>query len=330
MLPDRNDSLFPSVPPTAWGHFTLCYLAAVFRVMHRCRGFAEESGSEPDSLFESFPFLKQEYLADVLSQLPEPMSWADVARWWPEALRSWEENCAVHLPLRSLREQAALSFDQLMALLIACLVEEDGRFGPLFDSMQSERMGRPTAPLLARLAAGEEAGGAAADLSLIYQPLLTAGLLTVRTPTAPRSGWVLVMPPLLWDLVRGQTGAPLWPDSKQDLPQYMRPDARGGDYLKSEIDIRDFAGRKPRQIKVNPHMITSDVKGTAEVLFPRTHETVFKAQTMEEINKKRAQFGLQILPPMSDNGEMGREFLDTLDRRIHPSEEALEEKEGSH
>jgi hypothetical protein len=227
---DRNHSLFPSIARTAWGHFTLCYLAAVFRVMHRCRAFAEEAGAAPDSVFDSFPFLKQEYLADFLSQLPEPMSWADAAQWWPEALQAWEESCPVHLPLRSLREQAALSFDELMALLIASLVEEDGRFGPLFDSMQPEQTGRPTAPLLARLAAGEEAGGAATDLSLTYQPLLTAGLLTVRTPTAPRSSWVLVMPPLLWDLVRGQTGAPLphgWryspPDSQPDSADLLLP-----------------------------------------------------------------------------------------------------------
>ena len=85
--------------------------------------------------------------------------------------------------------------------LTLALVDEDARFGVLFEAIQaSPGQHRPTLGMLARLLPG--ARGAA-------HTLVAAGLVRPLNPDAPRAETVLEVPGALWDALTDQL-APLW------------------------------------------------------------------------------------------------------------------------
>ncbi len=116
---------------------------------------------------------------------------------WQRLLVTWEAGAPGHLPLRALRERCGLDGLAMTLLFTAGLVEEDVRFGQLFEALnQLPGEWRPTFGLLATWT--DDGAARAALLSL-----LGAGLLVAGNPDAPRARWTVQVPPVLWDSMRG-------------------------------------------------------------------------------------------------------------------------------
>src|SRR4051794_2879862 len=106
---------FEDLPRTPANHFRLHYFAAVSHVI----GQTAAVFPTPEAAFQEFPFLVgyQEELArrGVPDRAPH---------WWGAAIRIWERTASIHLPLRALREAAALDDRTLALLLCTGLTEE--------------------------------------------------------------------------------------------------------------------------------------------------------------------------------------------------------------
>lgn len=197
-MPDPFASL-PLSPPT---HFNAAIYAAVLRVLRqvtRLLGTREVA-------CQQFPFLEG-YLHELRAYGLDGVSVDDTVAWWDEKVRSWEATSTDHLPLRALRETCDLSHETLTILLCVGLVEEDGRFGLLFEALHGligQR--RPTLGLLQAWSL-EASGTSRANL----RELQRRGLIQPTDPSAPRSEWVLYVPALLWDALRGEQATALAP-----------------------------------------------------------------------------------------------------------------------
>ena len=199
-----------TLPRTAAEHFRLHVYAAVLAL----RGRLPEPGDD-----NGLAFLRGYY-----DELAAAGFAAARARTTPRAGGSscdaWERDASVHLPLRALREAYALEPIALTLLFTAGLVEEDVRFGALFEALTGlAGEPRPTVGLLS--AWSDE--GEARDAILA---LLGVGVLVAANPEAPRSRWALEVPPVLWDAMRGGVpgAAAAWARYRppEELPQLER------------------------------------------------------------------------------------------------------------
>jgi ATPase family associated with various cellular activities (AAA) len=216
---------FAAVPPTPAEHFKLYFYAAVLHVIEQ----ACQSLGGFESAFDQHPFLigyNNELAENGLAGLPPD----EADEMWRDSLREWEAEVGGHLPLRALAEATALDHAALTMLLSAGLIEEDVRFGLLFESIQgAPGQHRPTVALWTEWwRASEDPGEARRNL----QRLLELGLVQVVNPDAPRTEWALQVPALIWDALRGETREQLatWatyhhPGSLTALDGLIIPDA---------------------------------------------------------------------------------------------------------
>lgn len=163
---------------TATAHFRLHLYSLVVRLLRRL----------DENLHAGFPFLSmyQESLAGV----------------------DWEQHIAAYasddyLPIPAL--QAHFPPEAVWVLLATGLIEEDVRFGALFAALQD--------PLLSRRPCIGLLGWLLDEIDVLeaVRPLLDAGLLLVDNPQEARAEWVLRVPPVIWDALRGnppETPAP--------------------------------------------------------------------------------------------------------------------------
>ncbi len=174
-------------------HFNL-YLYAV--VLHLLR-HAAESHESWEEVFKEYPFLAG-YFREVAANGVDGMSLDDAAEFWH--LKVTETEPDAHLPLRALGAAYGLDYDTLLMLLCVGLVEEDARFGAMFERMQvGPGHHRPTVGLLNDL--WQESVG---DVQRPLRALRECGLIEVVNPDAPRAEWALRVPALLWDALRGE------------------------------------------------------------------------------------------------------------------------------
>jgi len=167
-----------SLPPSPRNHFRLRFYGAVDALR------AEVAEGAADA----FPFLRG-YFAELDAAGAEGVR---------DAAADWE--AAARLPIGRLRDVAALDDDALTLLFVAGLVEEDARFGVVFELLHGiPGCRRPTFGLLAAWLGGENGGARAA-----LRRLLDAGLLRVRNADAPRAEQELEVAPLIWDALRGE------------------------------------------------------------------------------------------------------------------------------
>jgi hypothetical protein len=128
----------------------------------------------------------------------------DAQRRWDALVAKWESGAPGHLPLRALRDVCGLDALAMTLLFTAGLVEEDLRFGKLFEALNGlPGEPRPTVGLLSTWTADGAAGDA-------VHALLAAGLLSGGDAGVARSRWALQVPPALWDAVRGRPVAIDW------------------------------------------------------------------------------------------------------------------------
>jgi hypothetical protein len=176
---------FHTLPIEPTAHFRLLLLAAVLRLLHQVSSLYETW----EAMFLDFPFLARYNNALIACGLTgvEP---GEAASQWMDALVGWEARAGVHLPLVALR--AGMSHDALILFMIVGLLDEDGGFAEVFEALGGNP--RPTVGLLSELYPSARADVCA---------LVSAKLLRVLNPEAPRGGWMLEVTAVLWDVVRG-------------------------------------------------------------------------------------------------------------------------------
>jgi hypothetical protein len=210
---------FADVRPTPANHFKLCFYLAV---LHTMAQVSRALGSLESALAQ-FPFLAG-YRSELAGRGLAGMSAEDAGLWWSEALSAWEEGTSQHLPLRALREAVGLDPAALTLLLTLGLVEEDARFGFLFQSLQESFQGstaqpRPTQGLLQSWFGSES--GSEDDVRSSIRRMLDAGVCQVSNADAPRSGKALHIPAPLWDAIRGERPSKFWAWARYRAPEEL-------------------------------------------------------------------------------------------------------------
>ena len=189
---------FEDLPRTPAAHFKLYFLATVARVLDE---LAVSCGSD-EAVDEQFPFLV-DYREELSERQPAGLSADESRRWWRDALAAWERGESANLPLARLARAARLEHDCLTLFVCAGLIEEDARFGQLFEAVQeTPGQRRPTVGLVsAWWREPEDCREVRANL----RRLRDAGLIQFLNCDAPRAEWALQAQPALWDALRGET-----------------------------------------------------------------------------------------------------------------------------
>jgi hypothetical protein len=216
---------FAGLPPDAESHFRLFYYTAVLRLTSYLRRLAKVEGSSYGALLQPYKFLKG-YEDELRACVPEGLGEDEARDWWRMQTRAWEEEARGRLPLRELARRLGLSHNEQIALVLAGLVEEDIRFGSLFAALQEPLAARrPCLGLLGALAFEGEAGGSR-DWWAAARRLVEAGLIVAENQNAPRSEWIVRVPPYVWDALRGRTlgavSAECRIESRREFPPLKR------------------------------------------------------------------------------------------------------------
>jgi hypothetical protein len=208
---------FADMPHTAAHHFRLALFGVIAHVMEQC------ADGDVDAALDAHPFL-----ADYHEEITECLV-ADIpaVAHWRVALERWEACATRRLPICGLLE-AGMSRLDIELLLAAGLIEEDPRFGLLFENAQGHGR-RPTFGLLVAWWRTDADGTDCADLvRQTLRGLLQSGLLTVLNPDAPRPDWELAVPHPVWDSLRGDAPSLPWlthvpHDTLPALEAYIAP-----------------------------------------------------------------------------------------------------------
>src|SRR5882724_2809365 len=162
-------------------HFNLHLSGAVDQLL---TGLTRLLGSE-ESMLRQFPFLE-----GYTRQVHPSQNWLDRI----ESVES--AHTGEHLPIRELSRSALLDGSAMLCLFTAGLIDEDARFGMLFETLQGVPGPGPNAGLLQALIPN--------NIRTNLRDLQHQGLLQVTNPQAPRSQWILQPPPVIWDALRGE------------------------------------------------------------------------------------------------------------------------------
>ena len=205
----KEPHVFENVPHNGRGHFLLHFYAAIYRLLYHLYTLSNLSnlpGTETGELeetFKTYPFLAG-YFEEIRGHMPEEITWEGALRWWKEQVSTWEGQVDGHLPLRAVTRNSGLSFESADLLMLVGLVEEDSRFGTLFAHLQAPLgFRRAGLELVGQLMRHDGNGGDIDPWSLL-NPLLADGFLEALNKDAARAEWVLRVPAVLWDIVRGE------------------------------------------------------------------------------------------------------------------------------
>ena len=188
---------FSDLRPTPANHFKLCFYRAVLNAIQQ----VGRSLGSLDAAFSQFPFLAG-YNNELAERGLAGKSVGDACAWWTGALAEWEVAVQHHLPLRALCEAAGLDQTTLALLMTIGLVEEDARFGFMFEYLQGiTNQPRPTQGLLHSWFGPEEV------VRSSIRRMQEIGLVQVTNADVPRSGRALQVPTPLWDAIRGERPA---------------------------------------------------------------------------------------------------------------------------
>ena len=182
------------VPHTPAQHLKL----ALFGVVARIAEVGVDDGAEATADAQG---IVADYVDDIETWLGTR---TQLAASWQVALRFWEASAPAEpvMPLLALARSGLLALE-LDLLLAVGLIEEDPRFGALFEQAQG-RERRPTfGLLLAWWRQGPNEEDRADEVRVALQGLVRRGLLLVCNPEAPRLDWALCVPLPLWDALRG-------------------------------------------------------------------------------------------------------------------------------
>jgi hypothetical protein len=183
--------LFADLGPGPEEHFRMCFLGTVLHLL-------ESIGTRLDSFaqaIERFPFLLG-YNNELAGRVPG-LSSAEAMECWCASLEHWERGVAAHLPLRSLRLAAGLSHLELLWLLTPGLIEEDPRFGSVFEELHGIPGQRQ--PTLGWFRHCHPPPGEHGDPAELLARASRMGALRLVNSDATRSEWVFRFPSLVWE-----------------------------------------------------------------------------------------------------------------------------------
>jgi hypothetical protein len=191
---------FTQIPRTARGHFVLNFYAAIYRLVYHVGCLNQVGEDEVKTLFAQYPFLA-EYFAEISRCLPQGTAWDAGWTWWQTEIEAWEADCPEPLPLTALAEQMGLGFRERIALMIVGLPEEDSRFGTLYMRLQEPLpYRRPCLELVEHVMRMPDRFADAG----VTRELLALGLVEAHNQDVARSEWLLRVPSVLWDVLRGE------------------------------------------------------------------------------------------------------------------------------
>ena len=127
----RKKNLFDGLEPTPAEHFKLFFYGAVLSLFHHV---VQVFGSS-EAAFKEFPFLIG-YNNELADGGLAGVNSGKAVLVWLDSLRAWEKKATGHLPLCALRQAAGLDHSAMILLTIIGLIEEDLRFGSVFETMQ--------------------------------------------------------------------------------------------------------------------------------------------------------------------------------------------------
>ncbi len=186
---------FADVPQTARGQFDLYFLAAVAQIIRR---LSLNYGTR-EALFDEFPFL-QNYDDGLAGREPDDLSDEKAVDWWENALYFWQTDNAKLLPISILLKTFDFSQATVMLLLTIGLIEEDARFGRVFEMWNEisdhKRLSFGTVNLWKTDEKNEQN-----SLQILHK----FGFIRFGNTENPRSEWTLQPNIILWDALRGET-----------------------------------------------------------------------------------------------------------------------------
>jgi hypothetical protein len=219
-----SKNLFDDLQPTPREHFKMFFYGAVLSLIHHVTQIFGSS----EAAFEQFPFLVG-YNNELADGGLAGVNSGDALSWWVESLQTWEKEATQHLPLRAVREAAGLDHSAMILLTTIGLIEEDLRFGLVFEAMQGSPGQHRVTPSLLNAWWRQENGWPEARANV--RRLRELGLVRVVNPDFPRLEWALDVPSPLWDAFRGeQNDSPApWlryrsPAELQTLDEIILPD----------------------------------------------------------------------------------------------------------
>ncbi len=184
-------------------HFRLWFYAAILQLLNH---LSSTFGSL-EAVFQQFPFLAG-YNDELAAHGMNGLSITEAARHWRDYIAKWELDLHEHLPLRALGQSAAIDPQAIIAFLTVGLIEEDWRFGQVFEALQGgPHVNRPTLGLLSSWLPLEDGD----DPRVAVKQLIDLGLIASANADAPRQQRTLHVPPLLWEAARGDGAAMLAP-----------------------------------------------------------------------------------------------------------------------
>jgi ATPase family protein associated with various cellular activities (AAA) len=187
---------FADLPVTPANHFKLYFYAGVSQVL----AAAAERLAREEALHDRFPHLDV-YIAELDECGVGDLASHEAAAWWRDAMARWEADAPDFLPTRAVRDSAGLDHDAMTLVFSAGLIEEDARFGSLFEVLnESHGQHHPTIGMLTECwAETSDRGEVRARIRRLHE----LGLLHVLNPEAPRLQQALEVPSPVWDAIRG-------------------------------------------------------------------------------------------------------------------------------
>ena len=186
---------FGTLAPTPTEHFRLYIYAAIQQVIHQLDSALESA----DETARQFPFLGGYREALDAYRLPD-LSGRNWTEWWSRTLDALEARAQTPLPLRRLRRATGFDHAAILFLMTAGLLEEDARFGAIFEAMQGlPGQRRATLGLLTAW----WRGATTEDPRATLRRAVELGLVDVPNVDSPRLEWTLHIPAPVWDAFRG-------------------------------------------------------------------------------------------------------------------------------
>lgn len=231
---------FADVPHNARGHLGLLFYAAAYHLIYhlRCRAAALERPL--DEVLNEHPFLSF-YFRQIRNRLPEEIEWEASLKWLREQILIWEKDLPRPLPMLAMRETLDLAYEGTLAFICAGMVEEQADFSSLFASLQQTAEHRAVLGFVQQVFETEETP----EAWPLIRPLLDAGFLQVANRDVPRSSWILRVPTVLWNAVRGECAERPLEGTHYHRPQTLESlaDLVIDENVRNQLsELRGFAG----------------------------------------------------------------------------------------
>jgi hypothetical protein len=197
---DQPGSAFLDVPRNTRGHLGLLFYAAAYHLIYHLRCRAGATDGTLEQVLHDYPFLSA-YFERIRDRLPGDIEWLDSLEWLRSQVEAWENAAGLPLPILEMRRALGLSYRGELVFVLAGMVEEEAQFAALFAAL-----GQPNGEHRASVGFAQQVfeGAGTEDSWQLIRPLADAGFLQIMNRDAPRSEWILRVPQVLWNVVRGE------------------------------------------------------------------------------------------------------------------------------